>query len=143
MKMFFSFLHIQLYVQSSLKIIVLISVPFDVFSINSSQETVAFSPFFFFLDSLFALQETFSQNISSAVKSPPPPNLMTNFNKPALIHPPHTHTPACLTCLSLHGVRKDKKGLKMKYSDKLASLSLSWVGLLSYSRSDLAFSPHS
>lgn len=87
--MFYSFLHIQLYVQSSLKIIVLISVPFDVFSINSSQKTVAFSPFFFFLDSLFALQETFPQNISSALKSPHT-NLITHFKKSALIQP-HTH----------------------------------------------------
>lgn len=118
------FLHIQLYVQSSLKIILLISVPFDVFSINSSQKTVAFSPFFFFLRTP---GDIFSEHFICPSNHRHPPNCMTPFNKSALIHA-HTHP----SCLSLRGFIKDKNGLKMKYSDKLASLSLSCVGFLSW-----------
>lgn len=65
--MFYSFLHVQLNVQPSLEIIVLIPVPSDVFSINSSQQTVAFSLSLLFMDSLFAPLETISQNISSTL----------------------------------------------------------------------------
>lgn len=81
--MFSSFLHIQLCVQPSLKIIVLISAPFDVFSINSSLETVASS----FLSGLSALEETFSQNISSTLNHASP-TYMTHVNKSTL----HTNT---------------------------------------------------
>lgn len=115
--MFCSFLHIQLCLQPSLKIIVLISAPFYVSSINISQETVAFFLLFSFwtlcLHSRRHFLRTF--HLHSNHVSP----LYTNhFNK-------STHT-QLLTCLNWHGFYTTHEQW-MKYSDKLASTVMGWL----------------